>query len=111
MRMRVFGPIAAVLLMSGSAYADPGSDDRLGTVHFATSCGAVQAKFERAVALLHNFHYPEHLKAFQAIAKEDPDCAIAYWGIAISEMPNPLVPPFPRSEEHTSELQSPYVIS
>jgi hypothetical protein len=38
---------------------------------------------------------PETVKAFQAIIKEDPDCAIAYWGLAMSELPNPLVPPFP----------------
>jgi hypothetical protein len=44
---------------------------------------------------LHNFFYPETVKAFQAIIKEDPDCAMAYWGLAMSELPNPLVPPFP----------------
>jgi tetratricopeptide (TPR) repeat protein len=95
MKMRLFGPLAAVLLLSGTGYADQGTEGRLGTVHFATSCGAVQQKFERAVALLHNFHYPETVKAFQAVIKDDPDCAIAYWGLAVSEMPNPLVPPFP----------------
>jgi tetratricopeptide (TPR) repeat protein len=55
----------------------------------------VQTKFDRAVALLHNFFYPETVKAFQAIIQEDPSCAIAYWGLAMSELPNPLVPPFP----------------
>jgi hypothetical protein len=35
------------------------------------------------------------VKAFQAIIKEDPSCAMAYWGLAMSELPNPLVPPFP----------------
>jgi hypothetical protein len=63
-------------------------------VNFPISCTAAQAKFERAVALLHNFHYPETVKAFQAVLKDDPECAIAYWGLAMSAMPNPLVPPF-----------------
>ena len=62
---------------------------------FPISCTAAKAKFDRAVALLHNFFYPETVKAFQAIIKEDPDCAIAYWGLAMSELSNPLVPPFP----------------
>jgi predicted Zn-dependent protease len=55
----------------------------------------VQAKFDRAVALLHNLVYPETVKAFQTMIKEDPNCAIAYWGLAMSELPNPLVPPYP----------------
>ena len=71
------------------------SDVRLGTVHFPISCPAVQEKFDHAVSLVHNFFYPETVKAFQAIIAEDPSCAIAYWGLAISQRPNPLVPPFP----------------
>jgi len=78
-----------------STNAQQAADDHLGTVHFQISCSAVQAKFDRAVARLHNFFYPETVKAFQAIIKEEPDCAIAYWGLAMSELPNPLVPPFP----------------
>jgi len=79
----------------GSANAEQAADDHLGTVHFPISCSAVQAKFDRSVALLHNFFYPETVKAFQAVIQEDPGCAIAYWGLAMSELPNPLVPPFP----------------
>jgi hypothetical protein len=79
MRARVNGEVAS---------------DGLGTVNFPISCTAAQAKFDRAVALLHNFHYPETVKAFRAVLKDDPECAIAYWGLAMSAMPNPLVPPF-----------------
>jgi hypothetical protein len=85
----------ATAAMIVPAHAQQATDDHLGTVHFPTSCTAVQGKFDRAVALLHNFFYPETVKAFQAIIKEDPNCAIAYWGLAMSELPNPLVPPFP----------------
>jgi hypothetical protein len=86
---------ATAAMMIAPANAQQAADDHLGTVHFPISCTAVQAKFDRAVALLHNFFYPETVKAFQAIIKEAPDCAIAYWGLAMSELPNPLVPPFP----------------
>ena len=85
----------AFLMLSPS----PGSENRFGTVHFPISCPTVQEKFDHAVGLVHNFFYPETVKAFQAIIAEDPDCAMAYWGLAISQRPNPLVVPFPAAAE------------
>ena len=55
----------------------------------------MEAQFDRAVAMLHSFFYPETDKAFRAIAEREPACAMAYWGIAISQRPNPLTAPFP----------------
>jgi hypothetical protein len=95
MNMRAFAIAAAAAVTIASANAEQAADDHPGTVHFSTSCAAVQAKFDRAVALLHNFFYPETVKAFQAVIQEDPTCAIAYWGLAMSELANPLGPPFP----------------
>jgi len=58
---------------------------QLGTVHFPTSCAAtVQKPFERGVALLHSFWYEEAEKEFLEIAKDDPHCAMAHWGVAMS---------------------------
>src|ERR1700739_4455932 len=94
---------ATAAMMIAPANAQQAADDHLGTVHFPISCTAVQAKFDRAVALLHNFHYPETVKAFQAVIKDDPDCAIAYWGLAMSAMPNPLVPPYPPAVIKTAQ--------
>lgn len=57
-----------------------------GTVHFATSCSAaVQPSFQRAVAMLHSFGYEAARKAFEDVAQRDPDCAIAWWGVAMTE--------------------------
>jgi tetratricopeptide (TPR) repeat protein len=95
MKVRIFAFAAATAAMIASAQAQQVADDHLGAVHFPISCSAGQVKFDRAVALLHSFFYPETVKAFQAIIKEDPSCAMAYWGLAMSELPNPLVPPFP----------------
>ena len=95
MKIRILVFSVATAAMITSANAQQAADDHLGTVHFPISCTAVQSKFDRAVAMLHNFFYPETVKSFLAIIKEDPDCAIAYWGLAMSELPNPLVPPFP----------------
>ena len=58
---------------------------QLGTVHFPVSCAAeVQKPFERGVALLHSFWYEEAQKEFEDIARQDPKCAMASWGIAMS---------------------------
>ena len=46
--------------------------------------------------MLHSFFYPETVKAFTALTQTEPSCAMAYWGVAISQRPNPLVPPFSR---------------
>ena len=44
----------------------------------------MQKPFERGVALLHSFWYEEAEKEFEQIAKDDPQCAMAHWGIAMS---------------------------
>ena len=59
--------------------------EKLGTVSFPISCSAqVQASFNRAVALLHSFAYAPAAEAFTALGSQDPHCAIAHWGIAMS---------------------------
>ena len=61
------------------------SEAQLGTVHFPVSCAAsVRKAFERGVALLHSFWYEEAEKEFLQIAKDDPHCAMAHWGVAMS---------------------------
>ena len=90
------------MLVFGSAIAHDvehahGELDRatLGTVKFSTSCTpAAQVQFETALAMLHSFFYPATLKAFESVTRTDPHCAIAYWGLAIAQRPNPLVGPF-----------------
>jgi len=91
--------LAAATGLGTAAFADPehraATTDGLGRVHFQTSCTPeAQKQFERALAMLHSFFFPETIKAFNAIPETDPNCAIAYWGMAISQRPNPLVGPF-----------------
>jgi tetratricopeptide (TPR) repeat protein len=67
------------------------SPENLGTVKFSTSCSsAVQPQFNRAVALMHSFQFARAIEAFHAILASDPSCAIAYWGIALSNWGNPF---------------------
>jgi hypothetical protein len=70
-----------------------GADEKLGTVHFATSCNDLaQKEVNRAVALLHSFQFSRAITGFNAVLAEDPTCAIAYWGIALSDWSNPFAP-------------------
>jgi hypothetical protein len=69
------------------------AEEQLGKVHFPVSCSpAAQAQFDRAIAMLHSFFYPETVKAFTAITQTEPGCAMAYWGLAMSIRQNPLIP-------------------
>ncbi len=70
----------------------------VGRVSFPTSCQpAVQERFENAVAMLHSFWFEEAQKTFEQVAATDPNCAMAYWGIAMTQLGNPFtgVPPTP----------------
>ena len=65
--------------------------EQLGRVHFETSCAPdVSAAFDRAVALLHSFSFSTAKRAFEGIAEEDPSCAMAHWGIAMTQWSNPF---------------------
>ncbi|MGB7265254.1 MAG: hypothetical protein WBC92_07050 [Terracidiphilus sp.] len=68
-----------------SMNASPAAGERLGSVSFSVSCSQqVQEPFNRGVALLHDFWYAEARPQFERIAKTDPACAMAHWGIAMS---------------------------
>ncbi len=55
-------------------------------VDFPISCGsAAQKKFNQAVWILHSFWYDEAVKAFTAVTAIEPDCAMGYWGVAMSQ--------------------------
>src|ERR1700716_4250188 len=86
------GTFATVLL--ASAFTTAAWSQGLGRVNFETSCTpAAQEKFDRGLAMVHSFFYPDSVQAFTEAAAADPQCAIAYWGIAISSRPNPLILP------------------
>jgi tetratricopeptide (TPR) repeat protein len=63
----------------------------IGTVNFETSCSpAVKTRFNEAVALLHSFWFQESRDIFNAIHKDDPNCAMAQWGVALTYWGNPF---------------------
>jgi tetratricopeptide (TPR) repeat protein len=70
---------------SGFAAAEPPASGRGAGVNFPISCSAPsQARFNQALAALHSFWYARAVKEFGDIAQSEPDCAIAYWGVALS---------------------------
>jgi len=57
----------------------------VGQAHMDTSCSPTMSqKFDEGVALLHNFWYPRALSTFNQVAQADPECAMAYWGAALT---------------------------
>jgi tetratricopeptide (TPR) repeat protein len=59
--------------------------EKIGAVSFPITCNqSIQKEFERGVALLHSFWYEEAQKSFKEVADQDPHCAMAYWGQAMS---------------------------
>lgn len=64
---------------------DHGVPEKLGKVSFPVSCSPkLRSEFNRGVALLHSFAYSAANATFRHISEEDPGCAMAHWGIAMS---------------------------
>ena len=70
-----------------SAHIIPG----MGKVHFPVTTGKPEAQtfVDQGVAQLHSFYYFESERSFRQAAKIDPGCAMAYWGMAMSNVNNP----------------------
>src|ERR1043165_7083918 len=90
------GIIVCSLAISLTHSAARAQEEKFGEVNFPISCSAAaQTQFHRAGAMLRSFFFRETVKGFPALAQQEPSCAMAYWGMAISLRPNPLVAPFP----------------
>jgi tetratricopeptide (TPR) repeat protein len=78
--------LASLFLVVTLGAAPPTAPERgIGSVHMEISCGAdASARFDRGLALLHNFWYERALTEFEAVIEKHPDCAMAYWGAAMT---------------------------
>jgi hypothetical protein len=93
--IKVFAAVLLVLVAARGMTQEHehASGEKLGEVHFATSCNEVaQREFNRAVALLHSFQFSRAVEGFNTVLEEDQTCAMAYWGIALSDWSNPFAP-------------------
>ena len=89
--------VAAILLLMVTARSMAQDHQHgaqaLGAVHFSTSCNrSAQSEIDLAVALLHSFQFSRAIDTFKAALGKDETCAIAYWGIALSDWGNPFAP-------------------
>src|SRR5437588_3180310 len=92
-------------LSAPAGIAQEKTTEQLGKVTFPTSCDPkVQAQFERGVAMLHSYWFTEAGKVFKAIQEQSPDCAMAYWGLAVNLLSNTLsAPPPPKDLQAGAE--------
>ena len=69
----------------------PRDQEKLGTVQFKTSCAPrVAPTFDRGIALLHSFEFGASIAAFEQVIAADSNCAMAWWGMALSRWLNPM---------------------
>jgi len=100
-RRSVLGLVVSSLCLAAFASEDPGHSRHgtafdsgmrtkpwemkgLGNTPFPITCknAEVQKWFDQGNALLHSFWFEEAERSFRWCLKLDPDCAMAYWGLA-----------------------------
>src|SRR5580765_7324226 len=78
---------------------------QFGTVDFSFSCSEkARVDFNLATALLHSFEYPEAEKVFAKVIDEDPNCVMAYWGVAMCNFHPLWAPPSESDLEKGSRI-------
>jgi hypothetical protein len=88
----IIGVSLVTAALTGSAWSQ--QDEKLGKVSFPTSCDPkVQADFERGVAMLHSYWFLYACRTFEGVLQQDPNCAMAYWGVAMDLLGNTLAQP------------------
>lgn len=59
-----------------------------------TRSALAQRYFDQGLNFLYGFNHDEAIRSFQEATRQDPSCAMAYWGIAVANGPhinNPMV--------------------
>ena len=115
--------ISAMDLKRGEVVSCGPEDGQFGTVSFSASVpGELRVDFNTAIALLHSFEYDEAEKKFAKIIDRSPGCAMAYWGVAMSNFHPVWAPPTPaelekgtkaikiaRTIDHKTKRESDYI--
>src|SRR6476659_3204569 len=85
--------LSAGIALTQAAHAQT-NGEKLGSVNFETSCKPeAQKLFNLGMLYQHSFWYRASKKAYEDVLKADPECGIAYWGIALSMLLNPHATP------------------
>ena len=98
MERQILALLAAALLILATTTRPLLAQTHHGVVEFETSCDAsAEADINNGVAHLHHMMYDVSAQAFAAAAEADPECAMAHWGLAMTQL-HPLWAP-PTEEE------------
>lgn len=91
-------PALGAALVLALAPAGQAQDERssvplygnLGNHHYVitTSVPLAQLYFDQGLRLYYAFNHQEAIRSFEEAARLDPDCAMCWWGIALSLGPN-----------------------
>lgn len=77
--------ISGIDLKRGNVISCGPPEGKFGSVTFEMSCNEkAKENFNLAIELLHSFEYDEAEKVFAEVIDEFPECAMAYWGVAMS---------------------------
>jgi len=90
--IRVVAPVVLGLLL----FAQPalGQEGAYGEVDFPISCASeAQASFDTGLALLHHMMYEQAAGHFETAAEMDAACAMAHWGVAMTQLRPLWAPP------------------
>jgi tetratricopeptide (TPR) repeat protein len=91
--------LASAMTVAANCSAVAQENEGLGKLSFPTSCDPrVQAEFERGVAMIHSYWFLIARRTFEGVLRQDPNCAIAYWGIALDLLNNVFVAAPPRAD-------------
>jgi tetratricopeptide (TPR) repeat protein len=93
MRPNALGHLVAATIIVLAGVASAGEEpifENLGSIHrtVTTSSDEAQRYFDQGLTLYFGFNHEEATRSFEAAATLDPDCAMAYWGIAVAAGPN-----------------------
>jgi tetratricopeptide (TPR) repeat protein len=69
-----------------------------------TNSARAQLFFNQAMMLTYGFNHAEATRSFREVARLDPNCAMAYWGMALVLGPNINMAMAPETEPHAYEL-------
>lgn len=79
--------------------------DQFGDVSFSLSGSVVMRDtFNLAISLLHSFEWIEAEKAFTKVIDKDPECVMAYWGVAMCNLGHPRWAPKREEYEKSCDM-------
>lgn len=95
---RTYFALAVALFPASLAWSQNGNESRppaplfdgMGNLHhpITTSSRLAQRYFDQGLTLCYAFNHREAIRSFQGALKQDPDCAMAWWGIAYANGPH-----------------------